>query len=388
MSHEAAAPRGTERWRPAGDVAVALVAALLVATGSFGASDVFGPSWLGPDSKFPPAVIGVPLGLGVAWSALWRRRWPALFLGLALAANIVVAAQIVVILALFSYAARTASWFRALAACLVSIGPVGVPILVYAGPDGAVPLTLAVCVVPTAVGLYVGTRRELIARIRERAERAESEQQQRIAQARSEERTQIARDMHDIVTHRVALMVLHATALETTGDEQAAEIGRQIGTTGREALGELRSLVGVLRNDGDAPTRPATGLGDLDDLVEESRQLGVPVAMEVVNRTDRRPSVLVEHAIYRVIQEALANVHKHAPGARTWVRVDQGPDVISLTVSNTRGTRTPVLGGGGHGLLGITERIRLIGGEVTAGPTREGGFEIVATIPLARVNDS
>lgn len=125
--------------------------------------------------------------------------------------------------------------------------------------------------------------------------------------------------MHDVVTHRVSLMALHATALEATGVKDATVIGRRIGAIGREALGELRSLVQVLRADGDAPLAPQPGLADLADLVAES---GV------------RPPALVEHAVYRVVQEALTNVHKHAGDAETRVLVRQTRDVLRLSVTN------------------------------------------------------
>ena len=155
--------------------------------------------------------------------------------------------------------------------------------------------------------------------MRERAERIEREQHQRIARARSDERAKIARDMHDVVTHRVALMVLQTTALEASKGEDAVAIGKQIGAIGREALAELRALVEVLRNDGDAPLAPQPGLAELDALIEESRRLGAPVTLEVEHQTGERLPLLVEHTTYRIVQESLTNVHKHAPGARTRV---------------------------------------------------------------------
>ncbi|WP_100449162.1 sensor histidine kinase [Glycomyces xiaoerkulensis] len=367
------------------DAATAVVLAVLTATGLFGSSDFFGPSLFGFAGRIPPPWPGVPLGAAVGLLAWQRRRIPVVFLLGALAVNAVVPAHAAVMVAIYTLAERTASWAKVAVGASVAVVVTGAPIWRYAGPDGAIPIGIAVCLAPALIGMYVATRRELLERTRERAERAERDQAQRIAQARSEERAHIARDMHDVVTHRVSLMVLHATALEATEGADAARIGSQIGATGREALNELRSLVEVLRRDGDAPLAPQPGIADLEALVEQSRRLGTPVTLEVVDEVGERPPLLVEHAIYRVAQEALANVHKHAPDARTRVRVRHAPDGLRLSIANGRGR--PVEGGGlpggGHGLLGLAERVRLVGGEFAAEPTADGGFEVVATVPRA-----
>ncbi|MFC0505173.1 sensor histidine kinase [Micromonospora costi] len=380
------------RWfcrRPVIDAVAAFAVAVCTATGQFGV-DFFGPTLAGFEPRLPPVWLGLPLGLAVG-VLTWRRlRSPAVLLAGTLAANTLVSAQVAVMLALYTLATRTAAWPRVTASILVSVVLVGVPIWRYAGADGAVPVTVAVCVAPALLGLYVGTRRKLVERIRERAERLEREQYERVAQTRSDERAQIARDMHDVVTHRVSLMVLQATALEASRGEEAVRTGRQIGAIGREALAELRSLVEVLRSDGDLPLAPQAGLADVEALVEESRKLGVPVTLEVENDTGARPSLLVEHAVYRVVQEALTNVHKHAPGARTRVRIQQSRQSLRVTISNGRGrpaTRASLPAGGGHGLLGLGERVRLIGGTLTSGPTRDGAFEVVADMPVAPGTD-
>ena len=316
--------------------------------------------------------------------ALLRRRRPIIFVVGAVAANVVLAAQVAVMLALYSFAEQTLSRPRVAAATLAASILGGIPIWRYGGADGAIPITIAFCVVPAMLGLYAGTRRELIARIRERAERSEREQHQRIAQARSDERARIARDMHDVLTHRVALMVLNATAMEATSGQDATRIASQIGGIGREALKELRSLVEVLRRDDEVPTAPQPGVADLDSLIETSRQLGLPVTLDV-NRASGRPlPLLADHAVYRVVQEALTNVHKHAPGARTHVRIDRQPGKLHLSVRNGRGRQThdDRLPGGGHGLIGVTERIRLVGGSFTTRAVPEGGYELEAVIPL------
>ncbi|MGC5288185.1 sensor histidine kinase [Micromonospora sp. DT231] len=377
------------RHRPVIDAVAAFAMAVFVATGEFGV-DFFGPTIAGFGPRLPPLRLGIPLGLAVGLLTWRRRQAPTLLLAGSLAATFLVSAQVAVVLALYTLAERTTAWPRVAASVLVSVVLIGIPIWRYAGADGAIPVTVAVCVAPALLGLYVGTRRELVERMRERAERLEREQHQRVAQARSDERAHIARDMHDVVAHRVALIVLQATALESARGGDAVARGRQIGAIGREALAELRTLVGILRGDDDAPLAPQPGLADLDALVEDSRRLGVPVTLEVENATGERLPLLIEHAAYRIVQESLTNVHKHAPGARTRIRVRQTPQSLRVTISNGRGrpATAPPLPVGGHGLLGLAERVHLIGGKLTSGPTPDGGFSLVAEVPIAPGKDN
>ncbi|WP_433334915.1 sensor histidine kinase [Spirillospora sp. CA-294931] len=331
----------------------------------------------------PPLWARAVVGASVGGAVLARRRRPEVFAAAALVAFVVLSAWIVVVVAQYTLAERTASWRRVAAATAVAVGVVSVPLWRMGGPDASAPISLAVCVAPALLGLYVGTRRELLDSLRGRAERAEREQHERVMRARGDERSRIARDMHDVVTHRVALMVLHATALEASNGQDAVTAGRRIGSIGREALTELRSLVEVLRGeDRDAPLVPQPGLADLADLVAESGRTGLPVTFEMTGEAAPRPSALVEHAAYRVVQEALTNAHKHAGDARTRVVVRHTPRLLRLSVTNDAGTGTAGLPQGGHGLLGIAERVRLVGGELDARPTPDGGFEITATIPL------
>ncbi|MEV4510904.1 histidine kinase [Dactylosporangium sp. NPDC049525] len=377
--------QATHRYRrPVTDTAMALVVVVLTATGEFGTNDFFGPTFAGLDDPFPPLWLGVPIAVVLGLLTRWRRRIPVLLLVGSLLANGLVSAHLAVGVALYTLAERATAWPRVAAGTLASAVFVGVPIWRFAGADGAIPIVMAACVAPALLGMYVGTRHELVERVQQWAQHVERDQQQRLAGARSEERAQIARDMHDVVTHRVSLMVLQATALEAATGVDPVVIGRQIRTTGREALSELRSLVGVLRNDGDAPLTPQPGLADLPVLIEESRRIGIPVTVDVTDPAAPRPPLLVEHAAYRFVLEALTNVRKHAPEARTQVRVEQTPHLLRLSVRNTRGrpvTDAP-LPTGGHGLLGLAERVRLVGGELTAGPTADGGFEVVAEVPI------
>ncbi|WHT16135.1 histidine kinase [Crossiella sp. CA-258035] len=337
----------------------------------------------------PPLWVWLPAAVLLGAAAWWRRRWPLWFAVIALVSWVVLSGIVAVVVAQYTVAERHRSWRITMVITLATLVIVGLPIWWLGGLDASLPMSGVVCVAPALLGLYVGTRRELIAEMRERAERAERDQDLRIRQARSEERNQIARDMHDVVTHRVSLMVLHATALEANNGRDATTFAEQIGTIGREALDELRSLVEVLRVGGgpgnEAPLVPQPGLADFAALVDRSRELGMPITLELIDDTGTKPPALVEHALYRVAQEALTNVRKHAGNAETHVQVRREPDGLCLTVVNRAGTGAGArqLPGGGHGLLGIAERIRLVGGELTTQATPDGGFRVEATVPLA-----
>lgn len=370
-----------KRARPGADVAVALALAVTTASqdGRSANFTYFDPS--------PSLWLAIPLGLLTGAAAWQRRRRPELFLLCALVSFVALSSWVAVMVAQYTLAERTTSWRKVATATLAALVVVAVPVWRMGGPDATAPISLGICLLPTLLGLYVGAHRALLAQLRERAERAEREQHQRVMQARSDERAQIARDMHDVVTHRVSLIVLHATALEAARGESALTLGRQIGTIGREALSELRSLVEVLRSDTDVPLAPQPGLAELEDLVAESRRTGMPVTLTMTNVDGDEPPklpALVEHAVYRVVQEALTNVRKHAGDAETRIEVRHTPQTLRLSVTNRRGTtdRAPELPSGGHGLLGIAERIRLLGGKLTARPAQNGGFEVLAQVPL------
>ncbi|MFE5327566.1 sensor histidine kinase [Embleya sp. NPDC056575] len=239
---------------------------------------------------------------------------------------------------------------------------------------------------PACYGLYIASRRRLIAALGERAERAEREQELRAEQAREEERNRLAGDMHDIVTHRVSLMVLQAGAMRSRAvDDATRRAAEDLRSTGCQALAELRDLVSVLRaareRDARAPVEPA--VLDASALVEESAAAGVDVRLEVEG-TARPASPVVVRTAYRVVQEALTNVHKHAPGAFVRVLVRHTDDELRITVTNTAPTRPPEieLGAGGTGLVGLHRRIELTGGTFRAGPRADGGFALDARLSV------
>ncbi|MBA0049396.1 sensor histidine kinase [Streptomyces sp. AJS327] len=379
------------------------------------------------------------------------------------------------------------TWFIPLVSFLMSAG--------YTGP-------------PVFLGLYVGARRRLVESLRERADGLERElslladrAEERAEWARNEERTRIAREMHDVVAHRVSLMVVHASALQVTAakdPEKAARNAGLVGDMGRQALTELRTMLGVLRSGegaaeagaasrgpaavvaaaplapgghspvaesaaasrepewrdgvgveaaprriglgvltgrarqqaaetagsagsagpagstgaepreadaaratagGDAePERPQgatppgggageAGIAELEALVGQSRAAGMTVEFSTQGAA-RDYEAAIEPTVYRIVQEALTNVHKHAPGARTRVRLAHRPEELALQVENEppesgEGVADAGLPSGGNGLVGMRERVEAVGGTLVSGPTEAGGFRVSALIPVA-----
>jgi signal transduction histidine kinase len=221
--------------------------------------------------------------------------------------------------------------------------------------------------------------------VRSRRRGAADRQRVDVAAATGRERARIARELHDIVTHHVTAMVVQADAAQylVAGEPDRAAAGLvAISDTGRRALDDLRDLLAVLR----APEQAAgversPALSRLGELVDRIRAAGQPVEL-VEDGTPRRGSDGVELTAYRVAQESLTNALKHAPGRRTVVRVGHLADEIRIEVTTAAGPAGPV-GEHGHGLLGLTERVRLYGGELRAGPAPDGGFRVLATIPRA-----
>jgi signal transduction histidine kinase len=239
----------------------------------------------------------------------------------------------------------------------------------------------------TAVGpllaLYFTTRRRLVQALTERAERAERERHLLAERARAEERARLAGEMHDIVTHRVSLMVLQAGALRMTATDEATKgAAEQLRVAGCQALDELRDLVGILRTAPSGDQTPTTT--GVAALVAESTHVGTPA--ELVEEGDSKvASPVVGRTIYRLVREALTNVRKHAPGARVTVRVQYGETHILLTVRNTPppdGHGSALAGtGSGLGIAGLLQRVEVMRGTMHAGPTPDGGFVVEATLP-------
>ncbi|ATY16602.1 two-component sensor histidine kinase [Amycolatopsis sp. AA4] len=259
------------------------------------------------------------------------------------------------------------------------------------------PFGLLSTALPVAIALYFEARRQLLSSLRDRAERAEREQHLLAEQALAAERRRLASEMHDVVTHRLSLMVLHAGALGVTSpDPSVKSAAEDIRREGAHALDELRDLVGVLRNGTGIeppvpnptlpnPTPPNPPLpGEVADLVAESAAVGIATELSV---TGDRASVspTVARTAYRVVQEALTNVRKHAPGCSATVSLRYHPGGLDVAVANTSATRPPDAAlagtGSGTGLSGLRQRVELVGGTFEAGPLPGGGFKIGAILP-------
>ncbi|MEO3823712.1 histidine kinase [Actinomadura sp. B10D3] len=244
---------------------------------------------------------------------------------------------------------------------------------------------IAFVAVPVLLGLYMGARKQLIASLQERTARLEREQHLLAERARGEERTRIAREMHDVVANRISVMVVHAGALKAIAvrdPARAAETASVIGDMGRQALEELRHVIGVLRQGENALPQEAVTLAHVRELVDQSGAAGLRVDLMI--RGEERPMpVAVGRTVYRLVQEALTNVHKHAGAADT--RVDLGllPEAIEVEIANEPSTAPPEhrLPSGGNGLVGLRERVTALGGSFDAGP-RKGGYAVRARIPL------
>ncbi len=222
---------------------------------------------------------------------------------------------------------------------------------------------------------------------RERAAAAERE----AAAAAAAERTRIARELHDVVAHSLSVVVLHAGVERRLLDDPASSTARTLDTierTGRSALEELRRLLGLLHESGEGGSlEPLPTLGGIEALVAPLRTAGHEVTLSVVGEPGDLVGGLALSS-YRIVQEALTNVVKHAPGAPVQVRLERRADALEVAVTNGAPTRPPAavpgaVAGAGHGLVGMRERVRLYGGRLDSGPLPDGGFRVHAVLPLA-----
>ncbi|GAA4251320.1 sensor histidine kinase [Dactylosporangium darangshiense] len=329
----------------------------------------------------------------------WRRKHPVgVALLLLVPAAITDMAGGAAMIAVFTVAVhrplRTALWVAA--AHFVAPIPLSIR---YPDPDlqavGANGVGLAIIAIVVAWGSAVRTRRELIATLRERASRAEAEAEQRAETLRGLERERIAREMHDVLAHRISLISLHAGALEIRGDlsrAQVAEAGATIRASAHQAMEELREILGVLRTSADDDLRPRQDLADLDELVGEAR--GAGMAVELDNRV-ADPAALapaVNRTAFRLVQEGLTNARKHAPGEEVSVLMERSaaePDRLYVRLRNPlpSGPVPPGLPGSRSGLVGLAERVALAGGRMRHGPRRgpdRPTFDLEAWLPWER----
>ncbi len=245
-------------------------------------------------------------------------------------------------------------------------------------------ISVAICLV-IAWGMYVGSRRELLASLRMRATLAEAEQHSRVREAQVAERARIAREMHDVLAHRISTVSMHAGALafrDDLGPEQVRETAQTIQETSHQALTELREVLGVLRDGpGDAdPEPPQATVLDVRELIEDNRRAGMRIDVDCDADLQELPSVL-GRTLYRCVQEALTNARKHAPASRVRVAVSGRPgDGLDLRIVNPLSVVAAPPPESGFGLVGLAERVALLGGTQST-RTVDRAFELRVWLP-------
>jgi signal transduction histidine kinase len=388
------------RWwasRPLWDGVGVATATALVVLGSLGESYPTNRA-----DQLPPGATPPPwpmyLLVGAAGIALaWRRRWPigvwaftvvtvSLY---SILGGVYGAALIAPTIALYS--AVSLGWTRR----AVVLGTVSVVVLMLVGgvfgPYG--PLGGPVTVVPfeiagaVGLGLAASNRRAYIAEIQDRAERAERTRDEEARRRVDTERLRIARELHDVVAHTMATINVQAAAAAhvlVDPPPEAAEAIAAIRSSSKEGLRELRTILNVLRQADDQDTvQPTPGLGQLDLLVGTVRRAGLTTEVRVVGDLPPLPPA-VDTAAYRIIQESLTNVLRHAGPATATVEVAVRDGHLCVRVGDTGHGVAPRPRGAptGHGLIGMRERAASVGGTLDAGPGRAGGFEVRATLPV------
>nr|WSW65931.1 histidine kinase [Streptomyces sp. NBC_00995] len=345
------------------------------------------------DETTPDVFVLIDSLVGAAaCCALWvRRRWPvALAVALTLLSVVEPVAAGAWLVALFSVAVHRP--FRPVA--LIGAGALLVtPVQPYLRPDPSTSYVASTIIGALLVllalswGMVVRSRRQLVLTLRERARRAESEAGLRAERAQRLAREDIAREMHDVLAHRLTLLSVHAGALEFRPDAPPAEVARAAGVirdSAHEALQDLREIIGVLRSprDGDGD-RPQPTLATLDALVEESRLAGAKVTLHHRVADPAAAPAATGRTVYRIAQEGLTNARKHAPGAEVTVTVAGGPGRgITVEVRNPAPAQPfEQVPGSGQGLIGLTERATLAGGSLDHGPEPDGGFGVRAWLP-------
>jgi signal transduction histidine kinase len=361
-------------WARTVDVLVVLAVFVLVVPAtiaeSAGTDDLLGAALL--------ASVGV-------LALLWRRRRPFLVLAVATAVAILTPGDsgeaFPLIVALYTIGSRESG--ETTIAAAGAVVAVGVVYRLAGGPQfssGDLLGLALTCALAAGVGVYVGSRRARMRRLHERAELLDRERELLAERAVSEERVRIAQELHDVVAHNVSLIVVQAQALGATArDERVTEATDGIADLGRSTMTEMHRTLKLLRAGTEPELAPQPGLGELDRLLERAR--GAGVAIDLTVEGEPRPlSQSVELSAYRIVQEALTNVVKHAGRAHTTITLGYGPDALELTIAD-RGDLPPQPAAGGHGLVGMRERAALFGGTLTAGPRAGRGFEVRALLP-------
>jgi signal transduction histidine kinase len=332
-------------------------------------------------------LLGLLFGAAAVLPLLFRRRWPfaALAAILAVAVASPVDAQFALPIAAMLYTIGSARSWEATFAAAASVVATGLAYQLAGGnlSTGDLVSTGLLCAITGGAGLYIGNRRTSFEALRERAERLHRERELLAERAVAEERLRIAQELHDVVAHNVSLIVVQAQALgATVPDDRVAAATDGIADLGRQAMAEMHRTLKLLRASEDEASgrEPQPGLADLDGLLERLRAAGLPVDLAIEG--EPRPlSQGVDLSAYRILQEALTNVFKHAGRVPTTVTLGYRGDALELTVTDVGQARTTATAPGGHGLVGMRERAALFGGTLIAAPRNGHGFQVHAVLP-------
>ena len=370
------------RWPRAADLVLVTVMLLMSLFVVEGPNETIA---LRPLGEVPTGAFFV--GAAASFALIWRRRHPLTVLATTLAATSLATVfdysdqiGLTLLIALYSVGRNVTSdrWSR------FGLGSVPVLLLIIFLVDETNVFQIGFGLVIMSTIWYVGRRMRLRS---ERAAQLEREQEAEARRALADERTRIARELHDVVAHRVSLMTVQAGAAKIVAvddPESAMQAMEAVEKAGRQALDELRHLLGVLRPEAVSDTLgPQPGLADIPRLVDQFQEAGLDVSLRIEGVQTDLPAP-VDLSAFRIVQEALTNSLKHAgPSARTEVRLSTDDDEVAIEVlDNGRGAT--ILPGSGHGIAGMRERALLLAGNLDARPRPGGGFQVVARLPIGR----
>jgi signal transduction histidine kinase len=370
------APDDERRRRHRVADAAAYLFAFAIATATLVDTWELHPPWL--------RVVAIVVGIAALVSLRWRRTHPAAIgIGVGAVALVILTASGANLVATFNAAVRARGRDLAIVAGLAFAWAFVNPLLYPPNTSYSFDAGASLLMVGAALGwgLFVRARRELVRSLREQGDRAADE-------ARAAERRRIAREMHDVLAHRLSLLSVHAGALEFRPDAPAEEVAEAAGVireSARAALDELRGVIGVLREDGGASLTepPQPTIADLAALVEESRAAGMRITARI-ELGDAAPTAAIGRTAYRIAQEGLTNARKHAPGAAVTLTVHAPDSDLRVEIRSLAPVAVPAaspLPGAGTGLIGLAERVTLVGGELESGVDPAGAFVLRARLP-------
>ena len=351
--------------------------------------------------EFSPSVIGEQavaaylLLAAMAASLLWRRRQPVRVVGFILVALIVWAMlgygqgqDLALVFGIYSVGRYVTDLRYSLVVLAVTAVIIALGAVINDTTVDDVAGSLLFTWLPWYIGHRVRNRRDYLVLLQDRADRLERQRHDDARRAVADERSRIARELHDVVAHRVSMMTVQAGAAKTIArhdTDSAVEAMGDVARAGRPALGELRHLLGILRPDDDGPggLGPQAGIGDVPTLAERLTQTGADVSLEIATVPDDLPAT-VDLSAYRIVQESVTNVIKHAgPNPSVEIRLGVVGQQLTIEVTNTTDTpRSAVLPRSGYGMAGMRERTEILGGTLEAGPRLDQRFSVVARIPI------